>query len=296
MSSVSSMRARLSGSPWLPVATLVAAMLSFQFGASMAKRLFPSVGAEGATALRISWAALMLAPIFRPWRVQVTRRTLPPLLGYGVSLGCMNLLFYMALRTVPLGMAVALEFIGPLAVAVAGSRRWREFACVGLALVGLSLLLPIGRAAAAVDTKGALFALGAGGCWALYIVFGQMAGRAHGPATAAFGMVIATLVVLPVGILHAGPALFAPGLVATGILVAGFSSALPYSLEMVTLTRLPARTYGVLTSMEPASGALMGLIFLHERLGARQLLAVLAVMLASIWATLSTRRSFVPPE
>ncbi|WP_174300688.1 EamA family transporter [Caulobacter sp. S45] len=296
MSVLSLARTRLGASPWLPVATLAAAMLSFQYGAATAEGLFPSVGAQGATALRISLAALMLAPIMRPWRIRVTRKTLPPLLAYGASLGGMNLLFYMALRTTPLGVAVALEFVGPLGVAVATSRRWHDFACVGLALAGLLLLLPIGREVAAVDATGALFALGAGGCWALYIVFGQMAGHEHGPAAAAFGMAVATLIALPVGLLHAGLHLFAPALIPTALLVAVFSSALPYSLEMVSLTRLPARTYGVLTSMEPASGALMGLVLLHERLSVRQLVAILAVMLASVWATLSVRRRLVPPE
>ena len=297
MSALTLARARrLAASPWLPIATLVGAMLSFQYGASVAKGLFPVVGAEGATALRIGLAALLLAPIMRPWRVPVTRRTLPPLLGYGVSLACMNLLFYMALRTVPLGIAVALEFTGPLTVAVVSSRRARDFGCVALAAVGLGLLAPMGRAAAPVDLTGAVLALGAGACWALYIVFGQKTGREHGPATAAFGMIVAAFVAVPVGVLHVGAALFSPGLIPAALVVAVFSSALPYSLEMVTLTRLPAQTYGVLASLEPASAALMGLVLLHERLSGRQLLAMAAIMLASVFATLSTRRAAVPPE
>jgi inner membrane transporter RhtA len=282
--------------PWLPVLTLVGAMLSFQYGASLAKDLFPAVGAEGATALRIGLAAVMLAPVMRPWRVKLSRRSLPMLVGYGVSLGCMNLLFYLALRTIPLGLAVGLEFTGPLTVAVIGSRRLQDFACAALAGAGLLLLSPVGRSGAAVDPTGALLALGAGGCWALYIVFGQRTGREHGPATASLGMMVAALIAVPVGLAHAGPGLLSPALLPTALLVAVFSSALPYSLEMITLTRLPAQTYGVLTSMEPASAALIGLALLHEHLTTRQLLAVGAITLASVGAALSMRQVLVPPE
>ncbi len=296
MSVLTIARSRVATSPWLPIGTLVVAMLSFQYGASLAKGLFPAVGAQGATALRIGLAAVMLAPIMKPWRVRITRATAPPLLAYGASLGCMNLLFYMALRTVPLGLAVALEFTGPLAVAVMSSRRSRDFACAALAAVGLLMLLPAPRSSAALDLIGAAYALGAGACWALYIVFGQKTGREHGAATAAFGMAVAACIAVPVGLAHAGMALLTPALLPTAIMVAVFSSALPYSLEMVTLTRLPARIYGVLTSIEPASAAFMGLVFLHERLGLRQLLAVAAVMLASVGATLSTGQVAPPPE
>ena len=296
MSTLLTARSRVAASPWLPILALIGATLSFQYGASVAKGLFPVVGAEGATALRISLAALMLAPIMRPWRIPMTRKTLPPLLAYGLSVGLMNLMFYMALRTIPLGIAVALEFTGPLSVALAASRHWRDLGCVALAVVGLVMLLPLGRSAAPLDLAGALLALGAGGCWALYIVFGQRSGREHGPATAALGMIVASLVTVPIGVLHAGGALFSPALIPTALMVAAFSSALPYSLEMITLTRLPAQTYGVLTSLEPASAALMGLIFLHERLNGRQVAAVVAVMLASIFATLSSRRVVAPPE
>jgi inner membrane transporter RhtA len=296
MTSLTTAGGRAGGLPWLPIVTLITAMLSFQYGASMAKGLFPRIGPEGATALRIGLAAILLAPIMRPWRLKLSRRSWPMLVGYGVSLGCMNLLFYMALRTVPLGMTVALEFTGPLAVALISSRRWRDLGCAGLAAAGLALLTPVGRTTAVLDPKGALFALGAGACWALYILFGQRTGREHGPATVALGMIVAACIAVPVGVAHAGWALLSPALLPAALAVAVFSSALPYTLEMITLTRLPAQTYGVLTSMEPASAALIGLALLHEQLSPRQLLAVVLIMLASVWAALSSRQALVPPE
>ena len=273
----------------LPLAAVFVAMLSVQTGASFAKRLFPVVGAEGTTALRNGLAAVLLCAVLRPWRARLTRASLPPLIGYGLVLGLMNLLFYMALRTVPLGLAVAIEFAGPLTVAMLASRRALDFAWIALAVAGLSALLPVGSSLGAVDPAGAALALGAGTCWGTYIVLGRRAGTAHGAHSVALGTLIAAAVTIPVGVAHAGAALLAPAVLLSGLVVAVMSSAVPYSLEMIALTRLPTQTFGTLMSGEPAVAALAGLIFLGESLSLRQCLAIGAVMFASAGAALTAR-------
>jgi inner membrane transporter RhtA len=204
-----------------------------------------------------------------------------------MALGGMNFLFYMSLRTVPLGIAVALEFTGPLAVAIYASRRAIDFLWIALAVTGLMLLIPIGATSAGIDLTGASYALGAGACWALYILFGQKAGADNGVQTAALGVMIAALFVAPIGIVHAGAALLTPALIPVAIGVAILSTALPYTLEMVALTRMPARTFGTLMSIEPAFGALSGLLFLNEYLSLSQWMAILCIILASVGATMT---------
>lgn len=279
----------------LPVLLLLVAMFSIQVGASMAKSLFPVVGALGATSLRLGFGTLLLWLVLRPWRMPW--RTLPwrMLVGYGISLGVMNSLFYLALQTVPLGIAIALEFTGPLGLALLGSRRPRDVAWVALAVAGLLLLVPWSSQHAALDPLGVAYALGAGLCWALYIVFGQKAGADHGPQAVALGAAIAALVAVPWGVLESGMGLLAPALLPLGLGVAVLSMALPYSLEMIALTRLPTSTFGMLMSLEPAIGALCGFVFLHEHLGILQWLAILAVVIASAGATLGARAAPAVP-
>ena len=287
--------ARASGRSPIDAATLLAigalfvAMISFQLGASIAKGLFPAVGAEGATTLRQGFAAIMLAVVLRPWRKPITRRGLPALLLYGGALGAMNLMFYMALRTVPLGIAVTLEFVGPLGVAAASLRKPADFLWIGLAVIGLLFLLPVQASARGIDPLGAARALGAGGCWALYILFGQRAGREYGTQATAYGAIVAALVAAPVGIHHAGWALLAPAILPAALALAALSSAVPYTLEMIALNRMPARAYGTLTSVEPAIGSLVGLVFLHEALTVVQWVAIGAIVLASIGTALTIR-------
>jgi inner membrane transporter RhtA len=280
---------------WFPVALLLVSMLSIQAGASLAKSLFPAVGPTGATALRLGFGTLLLWIAFRPWTLPW--RTLPwsMLLGYGLALGTMNTLFYIALDTVPLGLAIALEFTGPLALAALGSRRPRDFLWVALAIGGLLLLVPWPGRAMSVDPLGAACALGAGVCWALYIVFGRKAGAEHGPRMVALGSTIACVVAMPWGIAHAGAALLAPALLPAALGVAVLSMALPYSLEMMALTRLPTRTFGMLMSLEPAMGALCGLVLLHEHLGPLQWLAIAAVVVASAGATVGSTAPMAAP-
>ena len=281
------------GSVGLAVGALLVAMLCFQTGASLAKHLFPQVGAEGTVALRTGLSALILVVLWRPWHARLNRRNWQALAVYGAALGIMNFLFYMALRTVPLGIAVALEFSGPLAVALFSSRRLTDFLWVGLALGGLLILLPI-RHAAGLSWSGAALALGAGFCWALYIVFGQKAGASHGQYATVLGSVVAALVIVPIGYVHAGAALFKPSVFAYGLMVAALSSAIPYSLEMVALRRLPAQAFGTLMSLEPAAGALMGLVLLHEQLSFTQWVAIGMVVLASMGTALSVKSEAHP--
>lgn len=275
---------------WLPIVVLLIAMSSIQSGASLAKSLFPLVGAPGVTALRLALGTLILVVIFKPWRLRFTREQRLPLMLYGLSLGAMNYLFYLSIQRIPLGIAVALEFTGPLAVALFGSRRPIDFVWVALAVAGLWFLLPLGQNAAHLDLTGAALAMGAGACWAVYIISGQRAGEEHGPATVAMGSLIAAAVFVPVGVLQAGDALWHGSLLPLGLGIAVLSTALPYSLEMVALTRLPTRTFGTLMSMEPALAALSGMIFLGETLTLSQTLALGAIITASVGSTLTLRR------
>ncbi|ELY2649263.1 threonine/homoserine exporter RhtA [Cronobacter sakazakii] len=275
---------------WLPVIVLIVAMASIQSGASLAKSLFPVVGAPGVTALRLALGTLILAVVFKPWRLRFTRSQRMPLLIYGLALGAMNYLFYLSIRTVPLGIAVALEFTGPLAVALFGSRRPVDFLWVALAVLGLWFLLPLGQDVTHVDPLGAACALGAGVCWAIYIIAGQKAGAEHGPATVALGSLIAAIVFVPIGAAAAGEALWHWSVLPAGIGIAILSTALPYSLEMTALTRLPTRTFGTLMSMEPALAAFTGMIFLGETLTLVQWLALLSIIISSVGSTLTLRR------
>lgn len=281
----------------LPVAALVAGMVSLQTGAAFAKSLFPLVGAMGVSALRVGFSALILVAVWRPWRRSLPLREAGWILLYGAALGVMNLLFYLALRTIPLGPAVAIEFAGPLAVALAASRRAADLAWIALAVLGLWLLLPLGGASGGVgdlDPVGVAYALGAALAWALYILFGQRAGRAHGGQAVSLGMATAALVVAPFGLVEAGADLFAPAVLASGLVVAVASSALPYSLEMFALRRLDRQSFGVLMSLEPAVAALAALAVLGERLTAVQGLAIACVIAASAGITLGSRRRARP--
>ena len=277
-----------------PILLLLLAMLSFQAGASIAKTLFPVVGAIGMVTVRILLGTAILSVCFRPWRARIAPRARGALLVYGASLGLMNLCFYLALSRIPLGIAVALEFAGPLAVAVSGSRRAADLCWAALATGGLLLLLPIGHLHGGLDVLGILYALAAGACWALYIIFGKKAGASHGAQSVALGSLISCMIIAPLGIARAGSALLSRSILLPGLAVAILSTALPYTLEMMALTRIPARTYGILMSGEPALGALLGLLYLNERLSGLQWLAIGCVIAASIGTSLTAQQEKVP--
>ncbi|WP_426770938.1 threonine/homoserine exporter RhtA [Enterobacter cloacae complex sp. 379K3] len=276
-------------SVWMPVAVILIAMMSIQSGASLAKSLFPLVGAPGVTALRIALGTLILVVIFKPWRLRFKKEQRLPLLFYGLALGGMNYMFYLSIQTIPLGIAVALEFTGPLAVALFSSRRPVDFIWVILAVLGLWFLLPLGQSVSQVDLTGAALALGAGACWAVYILTGQRAGEEHGPATVALGSLIAAIIFVPIGMAQATDSIWQWSILPVGLAVAILSTALPYSLEMIALTRLPTRIFGTLMSMEPALAAISGMIFLGETLTLVQTLALCSIIAASMGSTLTMR-------
>ena len=273
-----------------PIGLVLVSMLSVQLGASLAKGLFPAFGPGGTSLSRLCAAALVLLPVARPWRHRLARRDMLAVAAYGGALGGMNFLFYLAVARIPLGVAVATEFIGPLTLAVLASRRRSDFVWVALAALGIALILPLTSATRAVDLLGLVFALGAGIFWALYILAGKKLGERIPEATAtALGMLFAAVVVLPFGLAGAGGRLWNPGLWPTTLAVGILSSALPYTLEMFALKKIPTRTFGILMSLEPAIGALSGLAFLHEILTPRQWLAIGLVIVASAGASLTTR-------
>jgi inner membrane transporter RhtA len=267
----------------IAILTLLIAMLSIQSGASLAKQLFPVVGVQGTTTLRIAIAAVILNLIWRPWSHQgLNRAHLKVLVKYGMALGLMNLLFYLALERIPLGIAVALEFTGPLTISLLASRRRIDFLWAFLAAIGIAFILPLQGTAQPLDPIGIGFALGAGACWALYIFFGQkISATLHGGIAAALGMAVAALVVLPFGLVTEGAKLLNGDIWPLALAVALLSSAIPYSLEMIALKKLPAKTFGILMSLEPAVAALSGFLFLSEKLATSQWLAILCVIGAS---------------
>lgn len=271
---------------------LLGSLVSLAVGTSFAKSLFPALGAEGTTTYRLVFAMLMLMAVFRPWRRRWVWADALPLGLYGVTLGVMNLLFYSAIKTIPFGVAIAIEFMGPLAVAVWTSKKASDWLWVTLAIAGLALLLPLpgADAAAVLDPLGVAFAFTAGICWALYIVFGQRVALRYGAMATPMGMLAATLVVAPVGIFHAGAALLDTRWLLAGLAVALLSSAIPYALEMFALNHLPKNTFSILLSLEPAVGALAGWLVLAEHLTVLQGLAIAMVMAASMGTAWSAGR------
>ncbi len=284
------MKSSLSGGTLLPIAALIGSMASLGIGTSFAKYLFPAIGAQGTTALRVTFASIILLAVWRPWRLPLSREQAKIILFYGASLGTMNLLFYMSLRTIPLGIAIAVEFMGPLAVAMWASRKLRDFIWIGFAVLGLLLLLPIREGASQLDLVGILYALAAAVCWALYIIFGQQAGKMHGGQATSLGMTVAALVALPFGVAHAGLEMFNPKLLMAALGIAIMSSVIPYSLEMISLKRLPPKTFGVLLSMEPALGALAALVILGEKPTGIQWVAIGSIIIASVGCALDAGR------
>jgi inner membrane transporter RhtA len=257
------------------------AMVCFQLGATLAKSLFPVVGAGGTAALRIAIASLILLAVWRPWHLRFTPAQLRTVIIYGVAMGWMNFFFYSALSYIPLGITMALEFTGPLSVAVLASRRPMDFLWILLAALGLIALLPLGLGGQPLSILGVAYALGAGVCWALYIIFGRRAGSAHGGQITSLGTAIGALMIVPIGYASNGTQLFSPSVLPIALGVAVLSTALPYSLEMYAMPRLPTRMLGVLMSLNPALGALAGLVFLGEMLTLVQWAAIASIVAAS---------------
>jgi inner membrane transporter RhtA len=270
------------------------AIVSVQGGAAFAKELFPVLGSAGTAGMRIGLSALLLLAVFRPPLARLTRAQWVGVIPYGVVLGMMNLCFYKALERIPLGLAVTLEFLGPLSLAVFGSRRALDFLWVVLAAVGIALIAPWRGGGGAIDPLGVVLALLAGGGWAAYIVLGGRVSRVFpGGQSVATGMLFATLTVLPFSFAEGLAVRLTPLLFAAALAVALLSSAVPYTLEMMALRVLPSRTFSILMSLEPAVAAVAGLVFLREQLTVTQWLALVLVSAASAGAALTARR--VPP-
>ena len=284
----------MSASPFqrfVPFLAVLGSVTALGVGTSWAKQaLFPAVGAQGTTAVRVGLSALLMLMLWRPWRWRLSRADAQAVVLYGAALGAMNLMFYLSLQTLPFGLAVAIEFAGPLAVAIWSSRRAVDFVWVALAIAGLVLLLPLGLSGSTLDPLGVLYAVGAAVFWALYIVFGKRAGHLHAGQSVSLGLLVAALVVVPVGVAHAGAALLSPSVLLVGVAVAAISSALPISLEMMALKRLPKEAFGIMISMEPAVAALLALALLGERLDTVQWLAIGCIVAASMGSAATARR------
>ncbi len=280
---------RSRGAP--PTGLVVFSIVSVQLGAAIAKSLFDSLGPGGTVFLRIAFAALVLLLLVRPKVGGHDRAGYLVAALFGLALAGMNLSIYLAIDRIPLGVAVTIEFIGPLGVAVAGGRRLLDLLWVALAASGILLLAPLDvLGSTGLDPVGVAFALLAGCLWASYILLSARTGSAFPGGT---GLVIAlcvgTVVLLPVGIAGAGHALLDPKLLLAGFAVAMLSSAIPFSLELEALRKLPARVFGVLMSLEPAVAALAGLVVLGERLELRAVAAILLVTIAAAGASLFSR-------
>ena len=261
---------------------VVGAIASVQSGAAVAIKMFPAVGVGGAVLLRLVVSAALLLALARPRVRGRSRPDLVLVVGFGLVLALMNCLFYLAIDRVPLGVGVTVEFLGPLGVAIVGSRRALDFVWALLAAGGVALLAGgNGR----LDLAGIAFAAGAGACWATYILVAQRVGRAFDGMTGlAIALGVGTVVLVPYGVIAGGRHLLRPSVLGKGAAVGVLSSAIPYSLEIAALRRLRAAVFGVLMSLEPAMAAMSGLVFLHQRLRWQEWASVVAVMVASIGA------------
>ncbi|MEV5780646.1 MULTISPECIES: EamA family transporter [unclassified Streptomyces] len=266
-----------------PVGLVLAGGISVQFGGALAVTLMPRTGALGVVTLRLLVAAIVLMVICRPKVRGHSRADWTTVLLFGLTMAAMNGLFYQSVARIPLGPAVTLEVLGPLVLSVVASRRALNLLWAGLALGGVFLLG--GGGFGSLDTAGVAFALSAGAMWAAYIVFSARTGRRFPQADGlALAMVVAAVAFLPLGIAESGTRLLDPTTVALGAAVAVLSSVLPYTLELLALRRLPASTFAILMSLEPAVAATAGFLVLHQALSATEALAIALVIAASMGA------------
>jgi inner membrane transporter RhtA len=275
----------------LPLAAAAIAMASFQLGASIAKGLFPAVGPVGAATLRLVFGATMLLAIARPWRRWPSGARVAPLVGLGLAAAGGILFFYLAISRLQQGVAIALQFLGPLGVAILTARRPAHWLWAALAALGVWSLVGEGVGARPIDLLGVLWALAAATSWAAYILTGRAAGQAFGGAAAALASSIAALVIAPIGLWQAGAALFDARLLPLALTIAFLATALPFSLELYALPRLPARTFAAFTSLEPAFGVASGAVLLGEHLSLSQVGGVAAVIVAAAGAAWSSHRA-----
>lgn len=274
----------------LPMLAVLGSIVSLTVGTSYGKHLFPALGPGGTAAYRVVFAAIILLAVWRPWQTRLERKDVQAIALFGIILGLMNFVFYEAIARLPLGIAIAIEFTGPLTVAVLSSRRIIDFVWIGLTVLGLFLLLPFHANAQALDAVGMCFAFASALFWGLYIVSGKRLAHLPSGQATALGMAAAALTIFPLGLAEAGARLFQPHLFAAGVGLALASSAVPYSLEMFALKKLPKNTFGILLSMEPAVGAISGFFVLHEVLSWMQWVGIVCIMSASIGTTFGVKK------
>ncbi|MCM1973300.1 DMT family transporter [Streptomyces sp. G1] len=279
-----------------PVALVVTAGVSVQFGAALAVMLMPRAGAAGVVTLRLAAAALVLLLVCRPKVRGYSRSDWSTVVWFGVAMAGMNGFIYQAIDRIPLGPAVTLEVLGPLVLSVVVSRRLLNLLWAGLALAGVVLLSTHGGGGlGGLDPLGVAFALAAGGMWAAYIVFSARTGRRFPQADGlALAMAVAAVLSLPLGVFEAGSALLHPSTLLLGLGVALLSSVLPYTLELLALRRLPAPTFAILMSLEPAIAATAGFMILNQALSALDAAAIALVIVASMGAVRSQTRPREP--
>lgn len=271
---------------------LLIAMISIQSSGSLAKILFQQFPILTVSSLRLLLGSIILAIIFKIWKINFKQVRWKAIVSYGIALAGMNALFYLSIDRLPLGIAVSFEFIGPLSVALYYARQKFDFVWVGLAIVGLVLLFPFDQASQSLDPLGIAFALGAGAFWAIYIVAGQKPSGVSGNHTVCLGMFVGMLCLLPIALFTGMPAsVFEPSNLIYFIALAVLASALPFSLEMIALRNLSALSFGTLMSVEPAIAALSGFVFLGEQLLWTQWLALTVIITASIGCTVTTQKA-----
>ncbi|RKG31634.1 EamA family transporter [Acinetobacter tianfuensis] len=276
----------------LALVLLLIAMISMQSSGALAKILIDQFPIMTISALRLLLGSLILAVIFKIWQIHFKDVRWKAIISYGMALAGMNALFYLSIDRIPLGIAVAFEFIGPLSVALFHARQKYDFIWVGLAILGLALLFPFAQADQSLDPLGIAFALGAGACWALYIMAGQRPSGVSGNHTVCLGMFVGMLCLMPIALFLGMPAhVFEPSNLIYFIALAVLASALPFTLEMIALRNLSALSFGTLMSLEPAIAALSGFVFLHEQLLWTQWLALAVIISASMGCTFTAQQA-----
>ena len=271
---------------------LLIAMVSVQSSGALAKVLFEHFPVLTISAMRLLIGSLILAIIFKIWQTDFTQVRWKAIISYGFALAGMNALFYLSIQRLPLGIAVSFEFIGPLSVALFHARQKFDFIWVGLAILGLVLLFPFDKASQSLDPIGIAFALGAGACWALYIIAGQRPTGVSGNHTVCLGMFVGMLCLIPIALFIGMPVtVFEPSNFIYFLALAILASALPFSLEMIALRNISALSFGTLMSLEPAIAAFSGFIFLSEQLLWTQWLALATIISAPIGCTVTTQRA-----
>lgn len=275
----------------LAALAVVATQFSNAWGAAWSKSLFAAIGPEGVIALRVGFSAILLGVVTRAWRLRVRRNQVGNVVAYGIALGLMNSIAYQAYARIPIGIGMAIEVTGPLAVVIFNSRRPADLAWVACTIAGLVLLLFKGIGdVAAVDPIGIAFAFGSAACWASYIVFGKRVSALGGGSIAAAGLAVAFVFVVPFGLATTGTKLFREEWLISGLVIAILCSAIPFFLQIHAMRQLPSRVYGLLASAVPAVGAIMAYIVLSEALDLQQCLGILLVIVAGAGATLGLTR------